>query len=132
MCKGHVHAELMAQYAQDALETDRPWERWQSRSKASERPGLAWRTLYGHPKWQDSRDYRRKPTQVRVAGEVFDDVIFSRDNAPKEVFVVRPIIQDVTVMLKGAPTTGYWASGMIHTTYEGALRHLEALKPKVL
>lgn len=25
----HIHAELMAQYAQDAMETDKPWERWE-------------------------------------------------------------------------------------------------------
>lgn len=25
----HPHAELMMQYAQDAMETDKPWERWQ-------------------------------------------------------------------------------------------------------
>ena len=25
----HIHAELMALYAQDAMETDKPWERWE-------------------------------------------------------------------------------------------------------
>ena len=25
----HKHAALMLQYAQDAMETDRPWERWE-------------------------------------------------------------------------------------------------------
>ena len=25
----HVHAELMLQYAQDAMETDKPWDLWQ-------------------------------------------------------------------------------------------------------
>ena len=25
----HKHAELMMQYAQDAMETDKPWERWE-------------------------------------------------------------------------------------------------------
>jgi hypothetical protein len=39
----HIHAELMAQYALDAMETDRPWE------KAID--NLRWRT---------SKKYRRK------------------------------------------------------------------------
>lgn len=25
----HIHAELMAEYAKDAMETDKPWERWE-------------------------------------------------------------------------------------------------------
>jgi len=25
----HKHADLMLQYAQDAMETDKPWERWE-------------------------------------------------------------------------------------------------------
>lgn len=25
----HIHAELMAQYAEDALITDKPWELWE-------------------------------------------------------------------------------------------------------
>ena len=25
----HIHADLMLQYAQDAMETDKPWERWE-------------------------------------------------------------------------------------------------------
>ena len=35
----HKHAELMMQYAQDAMETDKPWERWESFIKDS------WRDL---------------------------------------------------------------------------------------
>ena len=27
--KAHKHAALMMQYAQDAMETENPWERWQ-------------------------------------------------------------------------------------------------------
>ena len=26
---GHIHAAAMAEYAKDALETDKPWERWE-------------------------------------------------------------------------------------------------------
>lgn len=53
----HKHAALMAQYAQDALETDKPWTRWEFR-------------LVGAETWLDcglgigfsvNCEYRRKP-----------------------------------------------------------------------
>lgn len=52
----HKHAALMAKYAKDALETDKPWERWE----------FQW---VGDPEWHDasvelafspSINYRRK------------------------------------------------------------------------
>lgn len=57
---GHKHAELMKLYAQDAMETDTPWERWQFFSE----PHGEWRDLRGglaHPRWFDDTQYRRKP-----------------------------------------------------------------------
>ena len=53
----HPHAELMAQYAQDALETDKPWERWQLRNSVAEH----WEDCEGDPRWLNSFVYRRKP-----------------------------------------------------------------------
>ena len=55
----HKHAALMLQYAQDAMETDRPWERWQFRPEGE----ADWRDFAEHfrPTWGDSTEYRRKP-----------------------------------------------------------------------
>lgn len=52
----HKHAALMAQYAQDALETDRPWDRWQISAS-----GNKWGPLFEHPRWVSDWGYRRKP-----------------------------------------------------------------------
>jgi len=52
----HIHAELMAQYAADAMETDEPWERWQI-----QRIDHSWSTLDDHPCWHHWVKYRRKP-----------------------------------------------------------------------
>ena len=52
----HKHAHLMAQYAQDALETDRPWDRWQISAS-----GNKWGPLFEHPRWVSDWGYRRKP-----------------------------------------------------------------------
>lgn len=38
----HPHAELMKQYAEDAMETDKPWERWEYSCD-----GSPWGNLYG-------------------------------------------------------------------------------------
>ena len=64
----HIHAEMMMQYAQDAMETDTPWERWQWRSGNN-----LWEELMRHPSWSLSLEYRHKPKMISVTlanGEV--------------------------------------------------------------
>lgn len=122
----HVHAELMAQYAQDALETDRPWERWEFRNSSRK-----WKSKDTHPDWNPDHEYRRKPRKVEVAGEVFDDIIFSPEEAPQvRVFFI--YLSNVTEVAAGTPNKRSYQKGLVHTTYEGALRHLEALKPRTV
>ena len=62
---GHKHAALMAEYAKDAAETDKPWERWQSQKDYG--PGC-WSDCDRHPKWYPDSDYRRKPRTLTIAG----------------------------------------------------------------
>lgn len=54
----HVHAEAMALYAQDAAETDKPWERWERNLKDLD----IWYGLSTHPTWLRTCTYRRKPS----------------------------------------------------------------------
>lgn len=61
----HPHAELMALYAKDAAETDKPWERWEWFD-----PFLnQWSSLNSFPSWMPTLKYRRKPERpwYRVA-----------------------------------------------------------------
>ena len=55
----HKHAALMLQYAQDAAETNTPWERWQFRIRGE----TTWCDFDGHfrPTWGDGTEYRRNP-----------------------------------------------------------------------
>lgn len=53
----HKHAALMLQYAQDAMETDKPWERWELRSMGSEQ----WQGCGGRISFSERCEYRRKP-----------------------------------------------------------------------
>lgn len=62
----HKHAALMLQYAQDAAETDRPWERWEFEAKSG-----VWCNISEHPAWLKNKNYRRKPQVIRVGRHEF-------------------------------------------------------------
>lgn len=52
----HPHAELMAQYANDALETDKPYLLWQVKKNGKGN----WVNLTQHPTWSINDLYRTK------------------------------------------------------------------------
>ena len=62
----HKHAALMLQYAKDAMETDKPWERWEVRIAANVQPNAVFERLSSHPKWDTNNEYRRKPETIKV------------------------------------------------------------------
>ena len=65
----HIHAEMMMQYAQDAMETPRPWERWEMYGKVTG----SWISLGECFFWRPENQYRRKPKMLSVtlaSGEV--------------------------------------------------------------
>ena len=51
----HKHAHLMAQYAQDALETETPWERWEWKGERE------WLPLSRECAFSIRFEFRRKP-----------------------------------------------------------------------
>ena len=59
---GHIHAAAMAEYAKDAAETDKPWERWEFCHMRGE-----YQSLHGHPEWVGDNEYRRKPKRAQPA-----------------------------------------------------------------
>ena len=56
----HKHAALMLQYAQDAAETDKPWDRWQFRGLDTEK----WLDCAGGIGFSNLCEYRRKPRSM--------------------------------------------------------------------
>lgn len=56
----HVHAELMALYAQDAMESETPWDKWEADI------GNRWIPLTEHPRWHIEHQYRRKKDMIKV------------------------------------------------------------------
>jgi len=53
----HPHAESMKLYAEDAAETNKPWERWEMRNPARTQE---WATLDSDVYWVRTFEYRRK------------------------------------------------------------------------
>ena len=60
---GYIHAEVMRQYAEDAAETDRPWERWEFNGDGR------WFPMTCHPFWTALCSYRRKSEPKRTFRE---------------------------------------------------------------
>jgi len=56
----HVHAKLMAQYAEDAYEATEPWKRWEVSTSRG-----CWTGLLTSPHWESSHQYRRKANPPR-------------------------------------------------------------------
>lgn len=67
--QGHVHAHLMAQYAEDAKTTDKPWELWQLFTKIG-----TWVGVDKNPDWCADIQYRRKPKTHIVNGVEVPDL----------------------------------------------------------
>lgn len=62
--KPHVHAENMKLYAEDAAETDKPWERWEVLAVGHQFWNSCLEGLYWHPR----NSYRRKRKMRVVNG----------------------------------------------------------------
>jgi len=55
----HKHADLMAQYAQDAMVSETPWEFWEFKYDCY----ADWAALPANPFWYKGVQYRRKPVK---------------------------------------------------------------------
>ena len=69
---GHVHAELMQQYAEDAKTSKTPWQLWEYLSKDD-----GWTTFRGAPGWYETSEYRRKPKTKLIHGTEVPDLSFT-------------------------------------------------------
>ena len=129
----HKHAALMLQYAQDAAETDRPWERWEYKLH-----GDPWFGCENNPTWSENIKYRRKPpvTKITVNGKrmefprplqtvpsvgtklYYPDTIGGRDSLFEAVGPIR-VGEDFGVE---------WVEqGIYHLTREAAQAHADVL-----
>ena len=121
---GHIHAAAMAEYAKDALETVKPWERWEFSCQKQE-----YKTLWDHPTWHEKNKYRRKPKVILINGHEVPEPCRTplKDG---EVYW--------TISIVGGSTSSLWQgdvidfgcleNGFVHLTKEAAEKHFNALK----
>lgn len=130
----HKHAALMLQYAQDAMETNRPWERWEVAAPNE------WKGCETSPSWSEDHNYRRKPQTIKVtvngkdmefpkpltAKVIEGDFVYIRDKsnpAKTPPFLVFPL------RFKSNDFWSYWylKNGLMHHTKEAAQAHADVL-----
>lgn len=123
---GHIHAELMAQYAEDARETKKPWERWEFYEEADK----AWFTVDGSPLWHTEIQYRRKPRTITINGREVPEPMREAPDVGNLYYVVIVSAESVVSNHKwqNDQFDKKWLSrGLIHSTKEAAIAHAEAL-----
>lgn len=123
MTTPHPHAHLMALYAQDAAETDKPWLRWEYRLNDFQ----PWVPLNHNPHWSPSFGYRRKPKTIKVNGfdvpEPLNDVEIGT-----QVYIASPGSLNLYVYLAFTVEHNiYLNRKIIHATKEAAVAHAKAM-----
>ena len=123
--KGHPHAALMALYAQDAAETDKPWERWEAKTGDG-----SWVGVGRHPVWEPEQEYRRKPKTIRIGEYDVPEPMRVAPVMDGSVYYA-PILKQAgsEVYVWVGDDTDRWnlAAGLVHTTREAADTHARAL-----
>lgn len=88
---GHVHAELMMQFAEDAKTHAEPWKLWQTKTGEFD-----WIDCQFSPMWDPSVEYRRKPKihtvhgveipDLRFTPKIYEEYCYPSPNHPSLVF----------------------------------------------
>ena len=125
----HKHAALMLQYAKDAMETDRPWERWEVAAPNE------WKGCEVSPSWSEDHNYRRKPETIKVGKLEFQKPI--RDTPKEDEFVYYvteghkisdpPFVVADACFRCGAKPEWYLVHGLLHLSPEAAQAHADVL-----
>ena len=121
---GHIHAESMKLYAEDAATHEKPWELWQVDH------GDGFNICKLHPQWSTNNKYRRKPRTININGFEVPKPMREKPNMGSNYYTItlnqenvirKEIWYDFTfdnIMLK---------NGLCHSTKEAAEIHAKAL-----
>ena len=125
MNQPHPHAASMLLYAQDAAETDKPWERWEFKGRDNGFNGCL-----KHPEWHEHYEYRRKPKTITVNGIEVPEPIREAPKMDEKFFFVDLSLPTLTAhhpWKDDAYDRAWLKKGLIHSTKEAALAHAKAL-----
>jgi hypothetical protein len=138
--KPHPHAALMAMYAQDAAETDKPWERWQWRDPKSKT--RIWYCCLKDdeddaPRWYINIEYRRKPRTININGYEVPKPLRDAPIKNSKYWIASITDADgsdsilngsLEIRWDGDSSDLLWLkNGLCHSTKEAAELHSEAL-----
>lgn len=126
----HRHAELMLKYSQDAMETEKPWMRWEFLH-----PINGWIACEKHPDFLPMFEYRRKQMTVKIGGFEFPEPIREVPDQGQSIFVVSPLMDGDKPYGVAGNMKWYtcklmhnWLrQGLCHLTHEAAQAHADVL-----
>jgi hypothetical protein len=123
----HKHAELMMAYAQDAMETDRPWERWEYFDNLL---GSWVEFSKSSPAWYDDELYRRKGRTIAINGREIPEPV--RQILPYESTYYVPDIGHPEAHIESMwqddeIDTHRLDQGVVHLNKDAAIAHAKAL-----
>ena len=121
---GHVHAELMAEYAKDAAKSKEPWKDWEMTDSFDT---TSWISCTGHPGWVSVLNYRRKPKTVTINGIVVSKGL-TEANYDTLVYIPTLHLHEKYIAIRFEDT--YQRSlerGLVHATKEDAIAMADAM-----
>ena len=124
----HKHAALMLQYAHDALETDKPWTRWQVLRPDA---GGQWVDCFLSIGWDVEAEYRRKPRTLTYTVTI-PEPMREEPEAGTDFFLAVPHSERLHYAFRwdGAEVTRLWLkSGLCFATREDAIAAAKAMMP---
>ncbi len=122
----HKHAAAMLLYAQDAAETDTPWERWERRQEGLE----DFHPLRSNPHFDENVEYRRKPRTIRIGERDVPEPMRVAPAMGTEYFYIQPCypaLFGISNWYGDSVDSGRLAFRICHSTKEAAVAHAEAL-----
>ena len=123
----HKHAHLMLQYAQDALETDKPWTRWEFRIVGAE----TWLDCGLGIGFSVNCEYHRKPRTMTYTITI-PEPMQEEPEAGTDFFLAVPHSERLHYAFRwdGAEVTSLWLKrGLCFATKEDAIAAAKAMMP---
>ena len=121
---GHIHAAAMAEYAEDATETDKPWERWEFSFR-----GQKYTSFHRHPNWHKDNKYRRKPQSIMIGEYEVPEPCREVPEPGQKFWAVNPFAGPQGFIWGGSKEDLHaLKSGFVLLTEEAAEKHYEAFK----
>jgi len=126
---GHVHAALMAEYAEVAKTNDKPWEEFEFRMDVES----LWISLNCSPNWSPLCKYRRKQRTININGFEVPEPLRVAPEIGSKFYTpyILAISQKNFWLLNAWSNCNYsyklLADGMVHKTREAAELHAKAL-----